>query len=73
MIPTMGLYKNVTPVYGKNDKNERVYQGLRVDGKFYKGIRKTGEIPKVPTTNKPKPVSPTIKQPKKRTVFSRSK
>lgn len=48
----MGLYKNVNPVYGKNEKGKRVYTGLNIDGKFYEGIRKTSEIPK--QASKPK-------------------
>lgn len=48
----MGIYKDVNPVYGQNGKGERVFQGIKVDGKFYEGIRKTSEI----QTVKPKPM-----------------
>jgi len=60
----MGIYKNVNPVYGKNDKDKRVYLGLKVDGVLHKGIRKISEIP----VKKPK----TIKKEKtKKKLFGR--
>jgi len=63
----MGIYKNIDPVYGKNDKNERVFQGIKVDGKFYQGIHKTSEIP----TSKSKPETKKATQPKKK-LFARN-
>lgn len=65
----MGIYKTES-VYGKNDKNERVYIGLKVNGIFYKGIRKTSEIPKGTTVSKPK-TTVTVPATKKRTLFSK--
>lgn len=61
----MGIYKDVNPVYVKNDKGKRVYAGLKINGKFYEGIRKTSEIP---TISKPKTIK---KESPKKKLFGR--
>jgi hypothetical protein len=40
----MGIYKNVSPVYGKTEDGQRGQIGLNVNGTFYEGIKKPSEI-----------------------------
>jgi len=48
----MGIYKNVSPIYGKTPDGKRDIIGLNINGIFYEGIRKPSEI-KTTTPKRP--------------------
>jgi len=58
----MGIYKNVTAIYGKNEQGKRDVIGLNINGIFYEGIKSPGDI--TGTTPK-RSISAQLEKPKK--------
>jgi len=63
----MGIYKNVSPIYGKTPEGKRGIIGLNVNGIFYEGIRKPSEI-KATTPKRPIKEQLEKTKPKRKTV-----